>query len=686
MPSSRLSTMSNLSDDLIPEHLRDDRHADPGGADGMDATDEVADELPPPEGATDFTKPSQGLRDMIVGAGALGISTFVHAAILILLGLFTLTPDILESFNIIVVDPPSEELERPEEMITVELEENTDPAEELTNTQEASTFAGLPNAEGVSQFSEPTFNTEVLEQPDQETGVEMATLTIPASLQTSLMTDIPAGSYGDPREVVDNLEQAIDRITQEIIFMLEEGDVLVVWLFDQSESMRNDQKEIRERINKVYSELGLLDSASSDHLLTAVTSYGSGYFKHTKRPTSDPELIRRAINEVPIDPSGFEIMCPAITRAINDHESYRARGKQQMALIVVSDESGEPENNVQTLEMAVATAKEMNCRTYFLGREAVFGYPHAYMNWRHPQTGVNHWLQVDRGPETAFVEQLQTNGFRRRRDAFSSGFGPYEQCRIARESGGIFFMLPTVEKELVGGEADKRRYELKAMKPYLPDLDSRQKQLAMRNDYPLRSFIWQVIVDLNPLNEETAQIIELDMTFPRESEPFLRRARREQEKARVYINYLANAQAVMEQAYEHRKDELNARWQANYDLIYAQIIAYQARVYEYGAALETFIRNPKQVPQVMPPNRRLVRWDLRGRLDLSAEEVSRPYINRASELFEKVIELHPGTPWAERASEELKRGFGLEVMPVYRAPSPAGLNTPNAPRIPIPKL
>lgn len=47
MPSSRLSTMSNLSDDLIPEHLRDDRHADPGGADGMDATDEVADELPP---------------------------------------------------------------------------------------------------------------------------------------------------------------------------------------------------------------------------------------------------------------------------------------------------------------------------------------------------------------------------------------------------------------------------------------------------------------------------------------------------------------------------------------------------------------------------------------------------------------------------------------------------------------
>ncbi|MDB4863630.1 MAG: VWA domain-containing protein [Pirellulaceae bacterium] len=660
--------MPSLQEDLLPDHLRDDSDATANRLENDHLHEEES---------------RRSLTDLIVGAGAVGISTFVHAGILIILGLFTLTPEILESFNLVVVEPIPEVLERPEELVTIELEENIDPATELTNSQQSSTIAGIPNAEGVGQFSEPTFDTNVIKDSAEETGVEMADLTVPASLQESLMTNIPLGSYGDPREIVDNLEQAIDRITQEIVFMLEEGDVLVVWLFDQSESMRNDQKEIRERINKVYSELGLADTADGDHLLTAITSYGANYFKHTKKPTSDLELIRRAINEVPIDPSGYEIMCPAITRAINDHESYRARGKRQMALIVVTDESGEPENNLPTLEMAVATAKEMNCRTYFLGREAVFGYPHAYMNWRHPQTGVNHWLQVDRGPETAFVEQLQTNGFRRRRDAFSSGFGPYEQCRIARESGGIFFMLPTIEKELVGGEADKRRYELNAMKPYLPDLDSRQKQLAMRKDYPLRSFIWQVIVDLNPLNEETAQIIELDLTFPREPDRFLVRARQEQEKAKIYINYLANTQALLEEAYPFREDELNARWQANYDLIYAQLIAYQARVYEYGAALETFIRNPKQVPQMMPPNRRLIRWDLRNRLKLSAEEVSRPYINRASELFEKVIELHPGTPWAERASEEIKRGFGLEVMPVYRAPPRP---TPNAPRIPIPKL
>ena len=387
---------------------------------------------------------------------------------------------------------------------------------------------------------------------------------------------------------------------------------------------------------------------------------------------------------MPIDPSGAELICPAIVRAINDHTSYTSRGQRQMALIVVSDESGNPENNVQFLESAVQAAKVAKCRTYFLGREAVFGYPHAYMRWQHPQTGIVHWLKVDRGPETAFVEQLQTNGFRRRTDAFSSGFGPYEQCRIARESGGIFFMLPTVEKNLVRGEADKRRYKLKAMKPYLPDLNSRQYQFTKRDETPLRTFIWQVILDLNPLNEQTAEIIELRIRFSTDATTFLRQARQEQQKAKTYLIYLANAQKALETGYELRESELNARWQANYDLIYAQLIAYQARVYEYGAALEVFIRNPKTVPLMLPPNRSFVGWDITGQSKLSAAEVSQPYIERAVELFNTVIELHDGTPWSERATQELDRGFGLQLVPVYRTPPrrlPSGV-----PPIPIPKL
>ena len=83
----------------------------------------------------------RSLTDLIVGAGALGISTFVHAGILIILGFFTLTPEILESFNLVVVEPMPEDLVRPEALVTIELEENIDPATELTNSQSSSTIA-----------------------------------------------------------------------------------------------------------------------------------------------------------------------------------------------------------------------------------------------------------------------------------------------------------------------------------------------------------------------------------------------------------------------------------------------------------------------------------------------------------------------------------------------------------------
>ena len=60
-----------------------------------------------------------------------------------------------------------------------------------------------------------------------------------------LIAEVPAGMLGDPREVVDNYQEAMDRITREMLMLLEKRKVLVVWAFDQSESMKDDQKEIR---------------------------------------------------------------------------------------------------------------------------------------------------------------------------------------------------------------------------------------------------------------------------------------------------------------------------------------------------------------------------------------------------------------------------------------------------------
>jgi hypothetical protein len=350
-------------------------------------------------------------------------------------------------------------------------------------------------------------------------------------------------------------------------------------------------------------------------------------------------------------------------------------------MVLVSDESGEQENNRDYLEVAIQRARDANCRVYVLGRESAFGYPYVYSRWQHPETDRIHWLQLNRGPESGFVEQLQVDGFRRRHDAFPSGFGPFEQCRLARETGGIFFMLPSLESSLVRGE--KRHYELDLMRPYRPDLRARGEVLADRDRFPLRSVIWQCIYELDPYQQpQLASEIEMRIHFAPEYNEFVRQAQKEIAKAQNYLTYLARVQHVLEVGQEYRRNEADPRWQANYDLIYAQLIAYQARIWEYGAALEAFVKEPKVVPLVRPPDQRLMHWNVVVRKPTRTSE-SLPYIERAETLFQQVIDNHPGTPWAARAAGELTRGFGVDFQPEYHRPYRV---PPNGVTVPIPKL
>jgi hypothetical protein len=78
---------------------------------------------------------------------------------------------------------------------------------------------------------------------------------------------------------------------------------------------------------------------------------------------------------------------------------------------------------------------------------------------------------------------------------------------------------------------------------------------------------------------------------------------------------------------------------------------------------------------------RLTYWDIRVRRETMTAEVIEPYVKKATELFEEVVKLHPGTPWAARAELELRRGFGVELRPVYEPPY-VNVRNPD----PLPKL
>jgi hypothetical protein len=77
-----------------------------------------------------------------------------------------------------------------------------------------------------------------------------------------------------------------------------------------------------------------------------------------------------------------------------------------------------------------------------------------------------------------------------------------------------------------------------------------------------------------------------------------------------------------------------------------------------------------------------VDWNIRTRQSLRVPEKTQPYVERATEMFQTVIDNHPGTPWAARAEFELRRGFGVELIPDYDFPHP----TPSGQLVPVPKL
>ena len=600
------------------------------------------------------------LRSTLRNMSACIVSTIVHLVILIALGLMAAPLPVSKNIREIVSQMFEE---RPEPLLQeIELDTEIEPAENAEAIFNSAPQVGVTGGAAAGGAPDIQMNQKVVENfTATEISIGSPITTMPSS--TNLVAEVPEGTLGEPRSIVDDYQQAFDRMTQEILWMLDKSDVMVIWVFDQSESMKDDQKEIRDRIEKVYSELGLIGGTESEHLLTAVTSYGAGHLKHTLKPTGDLAVIRRAINAVPVDPSGKEMMCEAVSRALAAHREYARR--YQLMMVMVTDESGDQQNNRAYLERAIAEARASRCRVYALSRESVFGYPYARVRWKHPQTKRHHWLPIDRGPETGFVEQLQTNGFHRRYDAFPAGFAPYELGRLTRETGGVFFMLPSTESNLVRGA--KRKYELEMMRAYRPDLRARIEVFADRDKFPLRTFLWQVINDLNPYNKQSARVVELQMQFPLNLVDFTKRARLNQQKAIVFIKYLAEAQKVLEAAKKHREQEADPRWQANYDLIYAQSVAYQARLYEYGVALEEFIKNPKVAPLTKTPNLTLLHWDCHTVAKLRTEE-SKPYVEKSKALFLEVIAAHPGTPWAARAQWEMNRGFGVDVRPDYHPP------------------
>lgn len=607
-----------------------------------------------------------------------------------------------------------------EDRDAVEYDQELDPETQVSET--LSFTAGGTVSTNIGANSQPVAaqvrvaESTALREPNLNPSLN--DIAIPS--ESSIIRELGEGEItGETGAVVSGYGAAMHRLTGEILRMMREKRTVVVWLFDESHSMKDDQKEIRDNFEKVYAELGIAQKQQEartrkrrgpDVLQTVIASFGAGVTDRTNpqdpsksRPTSNLEQIKAAIDSIPVDETGQENMCSAIVQICNKYGTI-ARNRK-LAIVVVTDESGDDGIQIDT---AIQACRKVRAPVYVLGRESVFGYPYTRQDWTHKETGLVFHLRIRRGPETAYPECLQWDGIHNRWDAYGAGFGPYEQVRLARDTGGIFFQLPGKEANHTRtGANDQERFDALAMKIYQPLLLPRRTYIEERQTRPFRNTLFQVIARLNPTPNKLLFDVHDDQLnmrrahYPTDHAKFAEVAADQVRRAARAMVLVNQALELLEGVEELRDLEESQRWRAGYDLAYAQLVTFRIRLYQYLLVLDDHLNSRR-----MPKGEKTNEWNMgharkpivpdeaqfsRIKATFGVQESREEYLalvkteeQRATQLLKRVATEHPGTPWAKRAQYEINLGFGHVFREGYR--DPRHYNPQVLSQIKIPKL
>jgi hypothetical protein len=232
----------------------------------------------------------------------------------------------------------------------------------------------------------------------------------------------------------------------------------------------------------------------------------------------------------------------------------------------------------------------------------------------------------------------------------------------------------------------------------LPDNSSRQEYAAERDKSKLRKAIWDVILVLNPYDKNAAKLfVETQGWFTPEPAQFGPEVNSRLARIQDMLGLLAQAQKHLDDVADLRDREASVRWRANYDLIRAQIFAYQVRLFEYGIGLDqfskkvaagNFFKDPKSnrwlvghgAEKLILPDEQQTKL-----LKVTGEQLDAAK-KQAIEGFLRIQQEHPDTPWAVRADWEMKRGFGVTFVEAFHDPRTPAPMPKGSPPPPPPKL
>ncbi len=463
---------------------------------------------------------------------------------------------------------------------------------------------------------------------------------------------------GSGVEHIGGVEGAVDRIAMELLGRLERGKTLVVWAFDASGSLVAERKKLAESIEQVYAHINQLDKdqvATGDALMTMVAAFGNERKPMFPEPTNDPSVIVNAIRDVPLDTTGIETTFTTVGWIVNKWGKYKdGRGqKYQTVVIVVTDEVGDDQDQ---LERAIAAASAAKAPVYVFGSPALFGKVEGRMSYTDPRTKKTYAnLPVTQGPESVALETIHLPFWYGgdQYDNLDAGFGPYALNRMTGATGGIYFIARMGTSRLT--------FDPNAMREYRPDyVNAEQYARSLQKD-PLRGAVIQAaMITQQKLPGQPG------LSFPAADSPEFKEAMADNQEKVARIAYTVDeALAPIAAVAKLRDRETSRRWMAHYDLIRGRLLAMKFRCDEYQTACAKMKRDAPKFKDA-----RSNAW----RLMPSDEYLSNPktvaVAGEAQGLLRRVVEEHPGTPWATLAGRELRDPFGFRWVETSVPPPP----------------
>jgi hypothetical protein len=473
-----------------------------------------------------------------------------------------------------------------------------------------------------------------------------------ASRGAALMT-------GKPEEV------AVRKISSAVQASLEVGPTLIVWVIDRTPSAGKLMTEGVAAARGLYDipEIRQATTAAKDqNLLTAVVTFDDQVNFKVDPPVAEWQQARAGLDGIQGSEVGKEMPFTAIKQVLDKYLPLRTQDRREIVIVVLTDEAGDDRDLVDSVAEIV---KKNAIPVYVLGSPAPWGQTNPFVVAGAKPPAAHDDTFPTHGPETLDPErvniQMWGNQYGGREDfsMIDAGFGPFALARLAAVSQGEFFCLrPELgsvyqyRSTTIGHKfwptGSELRFDPKVAPKYAPEYVSRQEydQLVAANK-ARQSLI--AAAKLAPVN-----IVAFpEQRFEKRNEAQMQRAlNTAQQFAARHSPDVDKVYEVLSSGEGDRDKLPTKRLQAEYDLALGQTLAAKVRLDGYNSMLAALKRGKNFT------NETSREWLLEQGTQIETGSQIQKMSEKAIQCLQRVVNDHPGTPWAKIAEQELKVPLG----------------------------